>query len=114
MKIPCSRKYIDRFEEENQDLISVNVYKLFNETTITYRIIKVKNAEHHINILMIEKEDNCHCVVIKDLSTLTGYQYNNHKEKKKICPHCVRGFQKIETLKSHITNGCSAIEGQQI
>ena len=63
---------------------------------------------------MIEKEDNCHYVVIKALSKLVGYQYNKHKEKKQICPHCLRGFQKIETLKSHITNGCLAIEGQQI
>ena len=55
MKFPCSRKYIDRFEEDNQGLISVNVYKLLNETTITYRITKVKHAEHHINLLMIEQ-----------------------------------------------------------
>ena len=26
MKFPCSGKYIDRFEEDNQGLISINVY----------------------------------------------------------------------------------------
>jgi len=55
MKFPCSRKDIDRFEEENPGLISVNVNKLRNKTTITYRITKVKHAEHHINLLMIEQ-----------------------------------------------------------
>ena len=114
MKFPCSRKYIDRCEEENQGLISVNVYKLFNETTIPNRITKIRNAEHHINLLMIEEGDNCRYVLINDLSKSMGNQYNKHKEKKHICPHCLRGFQKIETLKSHITNGCLAIEGQQI
>ena len=45
---------------------------------------------------------------------LVGYQYNKNTKKKQICPHCLRGFQNIETLKSHIANGCLAIEGQQI
>ena len=65
MGFPCSRKYIDRFEEKSQGLISVNVYKLLNETTITYRITEVTNAEHHINLLMIETEYNHHYVLIK-------------------------------------------------
>ena len=114
MKFPCSIKYIDRFEELNQGLISANVYKLFNGTTITDRITKVKTAEHHINQLMIGQEDNCHHVLIKYLSKLVGCQYNKTTNKKHLCPHCLRGFQTIETLNSHITNGCLAIEGQQI
>ena len=43
-----------------------------------------------------------------------GNQYNKHKEKKQICPHCLRGFQSIDTLKKHIEHGCLAIESQQI
>ena len=45
MKFPCSRKDIDRFEEDNQGLISINVYKRLNGQTITDRITKGKNAE---------------------------------------------------------------------
>ena len=67
MKFPYSRKDIDRFGKENQGSTSVTVYKLFNGTTITDRITKVKNAEHHINLLVIEKEDNCHYALIKDV-----------------------------------------------
>ena len=59
MKFPCSRKDIDRFEGDNQGSIS-NVYKLLNKTTITNRITKIKNAEHEIHLLLIEKEDNHH------------------------------------------------------
>ena len=99
MKFPCSRKDIDRFEEDNQGLICVNVYKLLNESTNTDRITKVRNAEHQIHLLMFEKEDGHHYVVIKDISKLVGCQYNKHKEKKQICPHCLRGFQSIDTFK---------------
>ena len=56
MKYPYSKTYIARFEELNQGLIFVNVYKLLNETTITHRITKVKNAKHHIDLLVIEKK----------------------------------------------------------
>ena len=114
MKYPCSRKDMDRFEELNSGLISINVFKLFNETIITDRITKVKNAKHHTNLLMIEEEDNRHYVLIKDLSKLIGCQYNKHNEKKHICPHCLRGYTTKATLESHITNGCLAVEGQQI
>ena len=60
MKFPCSRRYIDRFEEDNQGLIYINVYKRLNGQTITDRITKVRNAEHEIHLLMIEQEDNHH------------------------------------------------------
>ena len=75
-------------------VIYVNVYKLFNETAITYRIAKVKNAEHHINLLMIEEEDNHHYVLIKDLSKLIGCQYNKQYFKKdnKYVPIVWEGF----------------------
>ena len=44
-----------------------------------------------------------------------GNQYNKHKEKKQICPHCLRGFQSIDAFKqTHIKHRCLAIEGQQI
>ena len=111
---PCGRKYIDRFEEDNQGLISMNVYKLLNDTTIADRITKAKHAEHAIHPSMIEQEDNHHYVLTKDLSKLVGCQYDKHKQKKQICPHCLRGFQSIDTLNKHIDRGCLAIEGQQI
>ena len=50
MKYPCSRNYVTRFEKLNSGLISINVYKILNESIITDRITKVKNAKNHINI----------------------------------------------------------------
>ena len=56
MKYPCSRKYIDRFEELNSGLISVDLFKQFNEEerVIPDRITKVKNAKYHVNLYMVE------------------------------------------------------------
>ena len=44
MKYHCSRKDIDRFEELNSDLISVNLFKQFNEEerVIPDRTTKIK------------------------------------------------------------------------
>ena len=74
MKFPCSRKDIDRFEEDNQGLISINVYNMLNEHTITDRITKVQNAEYEIHLLMVGQENNHHYVLIKGLSKLVGCQ----------------------------------------
>ena len=41
-------------------------------------------------------------------------QYNKNTKKKHLCPHCLKGFQSIDTLTKHIDHGCLAIEGQQI
>ena len=43
-----------------------------------------------------------------------GNQYNKHKAKKQLCPHCLKGFQTTDTLTKHFDRGCLAIEGQQI
>ena len=46
---------------------------------------------------------------------MVGCQYNKTTKQKQICPHCLRGFQSIDTLnKQHIEHGCLAIEGQRI
>ena len=113
MKFPCSRKDIDRFEEESQGSISVSVYKLPNETTITNRITKVENAEHQINLSMVEKEDNHHYVLIKDLSKMVGCQYNGNTKKKQIRHHCLR-VSINRHIGKHIGHGCLAVEGQRI
>ena len=101
MKYPCSRKDINRFEELSSGLTSVNLFKQFDEEkrVIPDRTTKVENAKYHVNLYMVDGENNkYHYTLIKDLSRLMSNQYNKHKEKKQICPHCLRGFQSIETF----------------
>ena len=73
---------------------------MLNNHTITDRSTKVQNAEYEIHLLMVEQENDHHYVLIKDLSKLVGCQYNKNTKKKQICPHCLRGFQSIDTLKN--------------
>ena len=115
MKYPCSRKYIDRFEELGSGLIPVNLFKQFNKHDIPDRTTQVKNAKYHVDLYMVEGEHNkYHYVLINNLRRLMGNQYNKHKEQKHICPHCLKGFQTTDTLTKHFDRGCLAIEGQQI
>ena len=114
MKFPCSRTCIDRFEEDHQGLISINVYKPLNQHVITDRMTKVQNAEHEIHLLMVEKSNNHHYVLIKDLNKLVGCQYNKNIKHKQTCPHCLRGFQPTGALTKHFGRGCLAIGGQKI
>ena len=82
MKYPCSRTYIDRFEELNYGLICVNLFKQFNEEEIIIpdRTTKVTHAKYHVNLYIVEGEtNNYHYVLITDLSRLMGNQYNKHK-----------------------------------
>ena len=60
MNYPCSRKDIDRFEELNSGLVSINVYKQFNEEEQVKpdRTTKIKNAKYHVNLLIIEGGGN--------------------------------------------------------
>ena len=81
MNYPCSRTDIDRFEELKSGLISVNLFKQFNEEEQVKpdRTTKIKNAKYHVNLLIIEGDDNkYHYVLIKDLSRLMGNQYNKN------------------------------------
>ena len=114
MKSPCSRNDKDGFEEDSQGLISICVYKSSNGKAITDRITKVKNAKHEIHLLLVEQENNFHHVLIKYLSKMVGCQHNKNIQKKQIRPHCLRGFQSIDTLNKHFEHGCLAIAGQRI
>ena len=62
----------------------------------------------------MNKENNHHYVLIKDLNKLAVFQYNKNTKKKQICLHCLRGVQSIDTLKKHVDHVCLAIEGQKI
>ena len=116
MKYPCSRTDITRFEESNSGRFSTNVFNILNASITTYILSNTTTTMLSIilNLLIIEEQANHHYVLIRDLTKLIGYQYNNRTEHKHICTHCLRGFKNEGTITSHITNGCLAIEGQQI
>jgi hypothetical protein len=58
MKYPSGNRDFDRFEENNHDNISVNVYTIFEfegkETIVLHRRTKIIGAKHHVNLLKID------------------------------------------------------------
>ena len=98
VKFPTGNRDIDRFEENNNGLVSINLYEiddtLKDDKVINVRTTKVRNAKHHINLLRIYDGDNnnSHYVVITGLSRLLGSQLNKDKTPKHICRYCHRPF----------------------
>lgn len=120
VQFPTGNGDIDRFEENNHSLVSINVYEvddiLNDGKVISVRTTKVREAKHHINLLRIYDDDsnNSHYVVIKNLSRLLNKQLNKNTKPKHICRHCHHPFTHEEFLNEHLEKGCIAIEGQHI
>ena len=116
VEFPASNDDIDTFEEINDNTISVNVYGIDPKGTnsiVVDRITKITNPSCHVNLLLLEEDDNSHYVLIKDYSRLMGAQTNKHREKLFRCRYCQHGFNKESLLTNHLLNGCMANEVQQ-
>jgi hypothetical protein len=119
MKYPAGNRDIDRFEESNNGLISVNVFvecdKLDGDSIIIHKRSKVVNAKYQINLLKIVDDDGkFHYVYIKDYSKLMGSQTNKSGHKMFFCPYCQHGFKRENLLERHLNCGCLAVTGQTV
>ena len=118
VNFPAGNKDIERFEENNDGLISVNIFEtddVLNDdkVIIAYRT-KVRNAKYNIDLLKIYDENNkCHYTVIKHISKLLNCQSNKNTMKKYYCRYCSHPFTKEEGLNKHLSEGCHASDGQQ-
>jgi len=119
MKYPCCNNDIDKFEDKNNGLISINIYQEFNYNgkagISVHRRTKVINAKHHISLLKIEDDNGkTHYVYIKDYDKLIGPQTNKHKNKLFHCRYCQHGFKRQDLLDNHVKRGCLSVEGQSV
>jgi len=119
MKYPAGNRDIDRFEESNNGVISVNVYevcdKLNSDSIILHRRTKTINAKYHVNLLKIyDDTGKYHYVYIKDYNKLMGSQTNKSPHKLYHCQYCQHGFKRESLLERHKEKGCLAITGQSV
>ena len=118
VNFPSSMMDIDNLEENNQGLLSVNVYFLKeegeNKSILLYRASKVPKATHHVNVLKLDKGDQSHYVFIKNYDRMMSSQTNKSCNTKYHCHSCMKGFKMKETLDKHVELGCLAVEGQQV
>ena len=119
VKYPTGNRDIDRFEEANNGLISVNTYHEFDydgqSSIAIHRRTKVVNAKYHISLLKIDNDEGkSHYVYIKDYDKLIGRQTNKHKSKIYHCRYCQHGYKNQWLLNKHLERGCLAVEGQSV
>lgn len=82
VKCPSGNRDIDRFEENANGLVSINLYEVDDtpndNKVINARTTEIREAKHHINLLRIydNEHDNSHFVIIKNLSRLLNKQLN--------------------------------------
>ena len=107
---PVKIKDISYFEKLNN--ISVSVYALnYKNNVIPIRISKL-NGEKHVDLLVLNRGNDNHYVLINNLSRSVGGQLNKRENKRFICPYCLHGCHTEQLLKNHIEK-CSNHEAQR-
>ena len=67
LNFPLTIVNIKTFENNNPE-ISINVFGLDNDTIIGPYYFTQQEKSHHINLLLLEKDDKFHYVWIKNIS----------------------------------------------
>ena len=103
---------VDKFEKQNTN-ISINIIGLEedNKTIYPLRITKVFRPTH-INLLLIQQNNNWHYCLIRDFSKLM-FDSTKYKGKQYWCYLCLQRFTTKNILDSH-TRFCSQFAPQRV
>ena len=108
MKFPCDFSDINKFENNNNNNIAINVFDYDEKEEIFP--LRISNKENdRINILLLERNGKRHYCLIKDMSRLFSSQCSKKKYKIYVCNYCLQKFGKEEILKEHLEY-CSKFE----
>lgn len=109
MSFPVGFSDIKIFEKNNKN-ISVNVYGLGNKSSIVGPLYKTDyRKKHHVNLLIIEKNNHKHYCLIKKMSRLLRSQLTKHHEKVYFCDECMLFFHNEVKLNGHICGGIRTV-----
>ena len=121
ISFPTTNTQIEQFENDNNDRISVNVYRESEimpdcpSFIIAHRLTKIPNAHYHVDLLLVSDDTGQnHYVYIKDIDRLLSRQINKNTHKSYHCRNCLHPFKAKQCLETHIRNGCIAIEGTRL
>lgn len=107
MSFPPSFKDIKWFEKNNPR-VSVNIYGLEKNNTITGPLYKtLERKKIHVNLLMLSKDGKNHFCLIKNFAKLLRSQLSKHKAKIHLCDECFMYFDTYEKLTNH---NCARIQ----
>ena len=119
LPFPMPVNKIDKFEQLNDNKISINVFDLQDWTderaTRSKRLRPIRlteiKAETHINLLFLVEGEKCHYLPIHKFDSLMMVQKSRHQHKAFFCHWCLHGYKTKECLDKHHANGCHAVEG---
>ena len=103
-----TQKQYNKIETQNSIAINIFVY----ENKQPYPIYFSKETfKDKMNLLLINKDEKKHYVLIKDFNSFMCNQ-SKHKERKHFCMYCLQCFSSEIILLNHIEN-CLTINGKQ-
>lgn len=107
---PVTTTDINMFESNNPNL-SVNIYSLKNNRVVVGPIYKseYQNRKTRVNLLLLEKENNTHYVLIKNLPRLVRSQITKHHSKLYFCEDCLLFLSSEQALQNHLCSGVATV-----
>ncbi|XP_033731744.1 uncharacterized protein LOC117321436 [Pecten maximus] len=107
---PTPVSQISKFERQNR--ISVNVFGCEEKDTFPMHVTKMRESQHHVNLLFLREEEKSHYCLIRDLNTFLS-RIKKTKNKSHFCQFCLQGFTRYNLLEEHIKN-CSRHDPQRV
>jgi hypothetical protein len=107
VQYPVDENQIEEYENLNN--MQINVWELsadFKDDGDVRKYLNViyKSNQHRkdvVNLLLLNSNDNCHYVYIKNLSRL--FNYDEDARTKFYCPHCItKSFPNNDKLQTHM------------
>ena len=102
LKFPLPLYQIPKFERLNPEY-SVNVFYLDDETftIMPLKVTKYFERQHHVDMLLLAKDDKRHYILIKNLAGLFNDK-SNHTAHCFPCRYCFRRCSSAAVLEKHI------------
>ena len=108
IEFPVTVKQINKIEKQNN--IRINLFGYEEKQKFPIYISQEKFRDH-MELLLINKDEKNHYVLIKNFNKFMSTQ-TKHKCKKYFCMYCLQCFSREDVLNEHIDN-CLSINGKQ-
>ena len=104
INFPVKVKDIQKFENNNPDLLGINVFSVNDNNKIYPLRINKKDCQKSIDLFLYSEDENQHYSLIKNFTRLVRSQYTSHRSSKiYICKKCLTHFTKEDLLEKHIS-----------
>ena len=104
INFPVKVKDIQKFENNNPDLLGINVFSVNDNNKIYPLRINKKDCQKSIDLFLYSEDEKQHYSPIKNFTRLVRSQYTSHRSSKiYICKKCLTHFTKEDLLEKHIS-----------